>query len=144
MTKLFGNNELKAKGDYSELSEIRDFIRSRAFASGLDTEKIDKIILAVDEACSNLIHYSMKFNHRENITIECFNKKDTFTVIIKDNGTPFDPNKNPSPDMSEYFKKCKSGGLGIHIIKQIVDKIEYLPSDSSDPSNKLLLTMCSK
>ena len=142
MTKLFGNNGLKAKGDYSELSEIRDFVQQKALGAGLHMDKINKITLAVDEACSNLIHYSMKFNTKENLVIECSENKNCFTVIIADNGIPFDPSENPSPDMNEYLNTFKSGGLGIHIIKEIVDKIEYFPSGADNSTNKLLLTMC--
>jgi serine/threonine-protein kinase RsbW len=140
MAKLL-NNILSAYGDYKELEDIRAYVRLNAEKSGLSETKVNQITLAVDEACSNLIHYSINFDKKQKITINIENKKNKFVVTIQDKGKPFDPLSVKSPDMEKYFKEFKHGGLGIHIIKKIVDNIEYKASKSSSDFNSLILTM---
>lgn len=140
MVKLM-NNILAACGDYKELESIRDYIRSKAIESGLDETKVNNITLAVDEACSNLIHYSIKFDKEQHFNLCASKVANSFVVKIEDKGEPFDPLSVPSPDMKSYFKEYKHGGLGIHIIKKIVDGIEYIPAKTPSDYNSLILTM---
>lgn len=135
------NNILSAYGDYKELEAIRDYVRSNASESGLSDQQVNNITLAVDEACSNLIHYSIKFDKNKQLRINIQSKGNKFIVTIQDKGKPFDPLSVKSPDMEKYFKEFKHGGLGIHIIKKIVDKIEYKASANSSDYNSLILTM---
>src|SRR5690606_1321169 len=102
--------------------------------------KVNNITLAVDEACSNLIHYNINFDSSKNFTISVLENNNSFSVLIKDTGKPFDLLKVESPNMEKYFKEFRHGGLGIHIIKKIVDKIEY-NSSNSNGTNTLILTM---
>jgi serine/threonine-protein kinase RsbW len=140
MAKLM-KNILSACGDYQELEEIRSYVRDKAIEYGLEENKVNKITLAVDEACSNLIHYNINFDKNKRFTINIDADKTNFSVLIKDDGVSFDLNKVESPNMEKYFQEYRNGGLGIHIIKKIVDKIEYLPSNSKSNTNILKLTM---
>lgn len=140
MAKLM-NNILSAYGDYKELEAIRDYVRTKASESGLSELKVNNIILAVDEACSNLIHYSIKFDKNKQLRINIQSNGNKFIVTIQDKGKPFDPLSVKSPDMEKYFKEFKHGGLGIHIIKKIVDNIEYKASSNPNDYNSLILTM---
>lgn len=139
MTRLLSNNEISAKGNYSELDSIRQYIRSHAIDSGLSKKQIDNIILAVDEACANLIRYNMDFDQNKTIQIDVLDSKLNFTVEISDSGKPFNPLENPDPNMKQYFKEFKKGGLGIKIMKNVVDKIEYIKKDSANKRNSLKL-----
>ncbi len=140
MAKLM-NNILSACGDYKELEDIRDYIKAKAQEFGLQESKINNITLAVDEACSNLIHYNINFDKNKNFCINVISDNKEFSVLITDSGKAFDLNKVKSPNMEKYFKEYRNGGLGIHIIKKIVDKIEYKASDSKSDTNLLKLTM---
>ena len=139
MAKIL-NNKLSAFGDYQELEEIRDYVRKKAKVFGLPENKVNNITLAVDEACSNLIHYNINFDSNKKFTINVIENKNSISVLIKDTGKPFDLLKVDSPNMEKYFKEFRHGGLGIHIIKKIVDKIEYIPSEDNG-TNTLILTM---
>lgn len=136
-----GSNKIQAFGDYSELKQIRDYVRSKAKNFGLNDKKTNYIVLAVDEACSNLIRYNMKFDKSKSLNVKIYDKQSKFFVEISDNGKSFDLLKNPPPNMNEYFNQYKKGGLGIHIIKSIVDEIEYKPSNDKNAVNTLQLIM---
>lgn len=141
MAELLTNNTISASGSYSELSQIREFVRRRASEAGLNLKKIESVVLAVDEACSNLIHYGLDFDDSKKIKVHTSIDENEFVIKIEDNCTSFDPRSNPSPNMDDYFKRFKKGGLGIHIMKSIIDKIEYLPSSPTRDSNQLKLIM---
>jgi serine/threonine-protein kinase RsbW len=110
------------------LLQVRNFIEDNAKKYLSDPNIINQIILSVDEACTNIIKHTYKFNESHKIEIENYAKKNQFVIKITYNGDEFDPNKRSIPDMKEYFAKYKVGGLGIPLMKKFMDKIEYLHS----------------
>jgi serine/threonine-protein kinase RsbW len=85
-----------------------------------------KLVLAVDEVCANLIIHANNCNATEllELLIEVLpNKKITFT--IRDRGVGFDINKYKEPDMHEIVQSKRKGGLGLMLVKRIMDKIEF-------------------
>jgi len=130
---------LIASGEYKELIKIREFISDYAKKSGLDLKKIDELVLAVDEACSNLIHYSINFDNTRTIKIDLENTDDEFVVNIQDDGKPFNPESVKSPNMKQYFLEFRKGGLGLHILKNLTDEIIYIPSSNQQDRNVLKL-----
>lgn len=141
MAEIKSNNTLVAIGDYSELAEIRNYVKNSALEFGLSDKKTNFIVLAVDEACSNLIRYNMDFDKSRSLNIHIETDGEKFLVEITDNGEAFNLLNNPTPEMNEYFRQYKKGGLGIHIIRSIVDEIDYTPSAGNQEINSLQLTM---
>ncbi len=121
-------NKISISSSTKNLIQVRNFIEERAKKYLSDINKINQIILAVDEACTNIIKHTYKFDENHNIDIENHIKNNQFIVKISYNGDEFDPNKHSLPDMKEYFAKYKVGGLGIPLMKKFMDKIEYLHS----------------
>lgn len=128
------------KSDFAELIKVRDFISNKASVFGFSDEQSNKIVMAVDEACTNLIKHSNKFDTTKTICVQVESKNNAFVVNILDDGIPFNPVDFPSPNIKDYLQKPKSGGLGIYIIKRVMDKISYLPSSKDMPHNTLQLT----
>ena len=126
-------------GEYSELHKIREFVHQKASKFGFSDDEANNISLAVDEACSNLIHHAFHFDKSKKICIQVLTDDDNFTVNIYDDGSPFNPLEAIQPDMQEYFKNYQRGGLGIKIMRSVMDEINYLPSNSSNQQNILSL-----
>lgn len=137
------NNKNIAKfctsGDNSELHNIREFIIAQAQEFGFKEDESQKIALAVDEACSNLVRHAYKLASDKQICLEVENDSNDFIIKILDEGAPFDPLDNPTPDMNDYFKNFKRGGLGIHIMRLIMDEIHYYPATEINLRNMLYL-----
>lgn|GEM_PF-3324250 len=141
--------------DYSILNDIRNYIEEQIEIVKLDEIESQKIILAIDEICTNLIKHALnnfettndnssinfsQENENKNlieIKIEIYDNKIIFS--IKDNTKAFNLTNLPITDMNNYFKLFKSGGLGVQIVKLVMDKIEYLPADTNNQYNELLL-----
>ncbi|MBX3042291.1 MAG: ATP-binding protein [Candidatus Kapabacteria bacterium] len=124
-----------------ELEKIRNFVFECSVKFGFDNNISNKIALAVDEACSNLIKYAYNNNSNNEIKVK-INKNETtnyLIVKIEDDSQPFNPLSIESPDMVDYFKHFRKGGLGIHIMKLVMDEIEYIPKTNFYKYNTLIL-----
>jgi serine/threonine-protein kinase RsbW len=118
-------DKLEIKSRTENLAEIRDFINSAALEAGFSKETIDKIILAVDEACTNIIKHAYKYFPDGRIVLTLKADKKTFTVEIIDYGNAFDPDLIPNPDLKKYFDEKKVGGLGMYLMKKLMDEVKY-------------------
>ncbi len=133
------NAVYKLNSDYSNLNNLRDFITEEAGRFGFDRDTAYLIALAVDEACTNLIRYAYKFDQSKKIEINIKFDNNSFIVVIIDTGKPFNPLDVPPPDMQEYFDEFKRGGLGIFIIRKIMDKVIYKAANDVQMHNELWL-----
>ena len=116
---------LSVNSDIQNLAEIAQFVEQAAAASGLDRNQIYDVQMAVDEACTNVIKHAYKFDPTKEITITIKPHGRTFEVAIKDNGKQFNPSDVLPPDMKEYLTHYRRGGLGIYLMKSLMDKVEY-------------------
>lgn len=126
-------------GNTAELVKIRSFVESKARQCGFTEEGAYKVVIAVDEACSNLMRHSYKLDSSRMLCVQIDAHTNALSIQIVDSGSSFNPLSVPPPDMAEYFRKYMRGGLGVHIIRQLIDQIEYIPADSSHPFNILRL-----
>jgi len=118
--------ELKVKSKTENLSEIRDFVSTNASAAGIAPANIDNIILAVDEACTNIIKHSYKLSPQGEIIIKIDYDEEKFTITIIDYGKSFEPDRVPRPDLQKYYREHRVGGLGMYLMKSLMDDVEYI------------------
>lgn len=130
--------KLVVKSKTENLSKIRDFVSSNALKAGFNKDEIDEMILAVDEACTNVIKHAYKFSPEGEIRIEIKFNKSAFTITIEDDGISFNPDVVPSPDLQKYYREHRVGGLGMYLMKSLMDAVEY----QSEPGkfNRVSLT----
>lgn len=107
------------------LIEVRDFISAAAREFGFNDEEVSKIALAIDEACTNIIKHAYGFDPTQRIGITVRGGNGTFEIRITDQGRQFNPSSVPSPDMKEYLTHFRRGGLGVYLMRSLMDKVEY-------------------
>lgn len=83
--------------------------------------------LTVEEVCTNLIEYGYKNRVAGPIEVTAIDASDRVTLVIVDRSPPFDPDDAPTPDLVSDAEHRKPGGLGWHLVKQMVDEIRYVP-----------------
>lgn len=134
------HERLAAIGDTTELERIRQFVEDKAREFGFADQWIHKIALAVDEACSNLIRHSYNSDASKEFYID-INKQDADVLVIEisDSGSSFDPMTVAAPNLQQYAAQHRKGGFGVHIIRMVMDGVEYLPADTAHPLNRLRL-----
>jgi serine/threonine-protein kinase RsbW len=129
---------LKIASATENLEIIRDFIIRIALKGGFDDETSDQIALAVDEACTNVIKHAHKYDSRRMIDISVILDKDKIQITVCDKGKGFDVSKLGAPDLSKYIHESRKGGLGIHLMKTLMDNVEY--TFHSGVKNQVILT----
>ncbi len=90
-------------------------------------EVSDYIILAVDEACSNIIRHSYMGNPGEKIEFLIISRQKQLKITIMDYGKPWTPARHPPVPEGPW--EIKPGGLGLYIIHQVMDQVTYHRSD---------------
>ena len=118
-------DKLEIKSRTENLAEIREFINSAALEAGLSKEAIDNIILAVDEACTNIIKHAYKYFPDGKIVLNLKIDGKTFTIEIIDYGKSFDPGLVPNLDLLKYYDEKRVGGLGMYLMKALMDDVRY-------------------
>jgi len=90
----------------------------------------------VDEACTNIIKYAYA-GKAGIIAIICERQKDELIITISDYGKPFDPLSVPQPDLAADLDHRKVGGLGIYLMKKLMDDVSY--NFESVKGNRLIM-----
>ena len=105
--------------------EVREFVDGAARAFGFSEEDVANIILAVDEACTNIIKHAYHYALDQEIEISIFHSTRSFEIRIYDNGKAFDPSSIRTPDLKDHIGHKRRGGLGVYLMKRLMDKVEY-------------------
>lgn len=108
------------------LKGVREFIRHSLKNHGVPDMEISEMVLALDEMCSNLMIHAHRCNPEDlfelSIQIE---KGDPIVFELVDDGTVFDINEFSEPSIDNIVNQKRKGGLGIRLVKSIMDKVEY-------------------
>lgn len=129
--------DLTVKSSTSQLATIRSFIQEHAEDNNIPAKVIQSLILAVDEAATNIVKHAYHYNTESEIVIHFEVQDVECCITLSDFGDSFDPSLIPEPDMQEYFKQHKVGGLGLYLIRTLMDSMEY----KSDKNHRNQLIM---
>lgn len=121
---------LKVYCEKTRLKDIRGFISEKLKAYVHDELEISEMVLAVDEICANLIIHSNYCDANEAICLEISVEKDGITFEISDEGEKFDFNQYKEPSIEEVVQTKKKGGIGLILVKRIMDKVEFINTEN--------------
>ncbi|HTP12046.1 MAG TPA: ATP-binding protein [Bacteroidota bacterium] len=107
------------------LLEVREFVSEAARQFGFGDEDVANIVLAVDEACTNIIKHAYQYAPDKEIFVSIIRNDGTFEVKIRDHGKNFDPTELRPPDLKQNLSHHRRGGLGVYLMKKLMDKVEY-------------------
>ena len=103
------------------LKKIRQALSEVFDLAGFSGPDAANISLAVVETCSNIVRHAYQHDYTRQIDIAVWLEKNIFNITITDDGPLFNLSKAKPRDVEEI---CP-GGLGIHLIKEIMDKVEH-------------------
>ena len=109
----------------SELDTLTQKVDHFGSAVGLPPKCIFQINLALDELFTNIIQYGYNDDGEHSIKFILTHENETVTIRVEDTGMAFNPVAIDTPEPIDTLEKCKIGGLGIHIIKKLMDDIFY-------------------
>ncbi len=117
--------KLKLSNKISELETIRQFLAELGVAWNIAPPVILTLNLVIEEAFTNVVGYA--FDDKLEHTIEIvFDKQDNIlSISMIDDGKAFDPTQNAEPDINLPVAERSVGGLGVYLIKSMMDQVEY-------------------
>jgi serine/threonine-protein kinase RsbW len=117
----------------SNLKGVREFIRHSLEGHGVSDLEMGAIVLALDEMCSNLMIHAHHCNPDHLIALNIhIPDKGHFVFEIIDDGSMFDINQFREPELDNLVHEKRKGGLGIRLVKSIMDKVEYVKEDGKN------------
>ena len=117
--------KLKIPSVTENLQMIREFVLKIAAKAGFKEETQEQIALAVDEACTNVIKHAHHHDARRLMDIQIQIDANKMKITITDKGRGFDITKLKDPDVEKYIRESRHGGLGIYLIKTLMDEVNY-------------------
>ena len=135
-----GNSQLIVPADRSEFAVLQQWLLS--IAAELDMqERIKKqLMICCDEIFTNIASYAYPDgNGSIAVAVEFVSETQNLRIIFSDSGTAFNPLEISEPDTSSALSERKIGGLGIFMVKKMMDSVEYCRQDGK---NILTLTKC--
>jgi sigma-B regulation protein RsbU (phosphoserine phosphatase) len=128
---------LVLKNDVHEVTRFSSFMKSVTEKLGIETSLARKLRLAVEEAVVNVINYAYPAGTEGDVTIKMMSDGNKLHCQIIDAGVPFDPTAKKKVDTTLSVEERQIGGLGIHLVRELMDSINY---EREDGKNILTLT----
>lgn len=119
------SNRIVITCEKNELTRIRQFVADELEQHAIPDLQAHKLVLAVDEVCANLIIHANNCNPINKIELDLSFKPKQIVFTFRDKGVGFDINQYESPSMDELVSSRRQGGLGLLLVKRIMDKIEF-------------------
>ncbi len=137
MFKNVVKEEIIIPAKMSYLPRVRDFIERIGKKHRFSDKIINSFKLVVDEACTNIIRHGYRDVPDGQITIRAIVRRLSWTMVVIDQGISFDPRQVKNPDLEKYVSIGKKGGLGIFMMRKLMDDIKY---NVTNRGNELRLT----
>ena len=125
--------------DINQISRLPKFVEDATAALKPDPQMLDKLNLALEEIVTNIILYAYPEGTEGTVDIDSSVDGRTLCFVISDSGTAFDPTAREEVDITTGVMERPIGGLGIHLVRQIMDSVSYERKD-----NKNILTITKK
>ena len=113
------------KNEMTEVGRMRGFFFSICREYGIDDNTAKQLNLAIEEWVVNVINYAYPKGTRGHVEVVAYMIDGVLTLVVKDHGVPFDPTKYAEVDIDAELDDRSIGGLGIHLVRTIMDTMDY-------------------
>lgn len=116
---------LTLKNDVAELERVMSFVTDLCVRNSIPPETEYDVNLALDEMIANVIKHAYPEGGEHIFTVQITLGNEEFVARIEDDGREFNPIEHPAPDLDAPLEERKEGGLGIHLVRQIMTSMKY-------------------
>jgi anti-sigma regulatory factor (Ser/Thr protein kinase) len=109
-----------------ELKAVREDVTMLAQNLGCGTEDVQDLVLAVDEACQNIIRHAYGEDQEGEITLNIYHEDQELVVLLRDFADSIDVELAKPRNLDDV----RPGGLGTHFIAEVMDEVEFMPPPS--------------
>lgn len=111
--------------ELSEVSRLTDFIEDIGNEFNLTPDVVFNLTLVLEEAVVNVINYAYPKEDHESIYLSAKMQDGSIIFVLSDSGKAFDPTMAPEADVTLSAEDRQIGGLGIFLIRQIMNEVKY-------------------
>lgn len=137
MEKADSRKTLVLENRIGELETIRSKLRDILLEWEIPPSLEFTLNLAMEEAFTNVVHYAFSDSKSHEIELQFQKQGNKLVIIFSDDGNPFDPTAIAEPDISLPARDRPIGGLGIYLVRKMMDQVEYRRENNK---NQLILT----
>src|SRR5262245_60061575 len=116
----------------SEIARLQDELESLGRQEGLAPKVLHDVQLAVEEHLTNILNHGFSDQRDHQIKVQLRSDESEFCIEVEDDGRPFNPLDQPAPNLSLPIEQRPIGGLGILMIRQAMDRVEYRRADGKN------------
>jgi sigma-B regulation protein RsbU (phosphoserine phosphatase) len=120
-----GTLSVLLRNDLSELQRLNQIVTEFAERHCLASELVFRLTLVLEEIITNVISYGYDDGLEHQISVRLSLKDPNMKVEVEDDGRSFNPLEAPPPDMGKPLTEMQVGGLGIHLVREMMDELEY-------------------
>ena len=113
------------RNDLAELQRLNQLVTDFAEHHSLPSELVFRVTLVLEEIITNVISYGYEDEMEHEISVRLSWEDPDMKIEVEDDGRPFNPLEAPPPDMLKPLAERPVGGLGIHLVREMMDKLEY-------------------
>ena len=117
--------KFELKNELSELKALKRYLSNWGGEIGLPSISILRINICLDELFTNIVSYGYDDNQEHMIKFTLKGDNEFVIINIEDDGIPFNPLEKIDPDFPDNVENAKIGGLGILIIRELMDNVSY-------------------
>ena len=119
------NKTFILKNDLAEIQRLTDILCKLCEENNIGNRVLCDVSLALEEIFANIVHYAYEDNEEHLVKIHINIRDSLLSLEIKDDGKPFNPLAIPVANTKAPFEERKIGGLGIHLVRNLIDELEY-------------------
>lgn len=123
---------LVLRNHLSELERMSEAVSAWCRENAVSDAVEFHVNLALDEIVSNVIRYGWKDHGEHQLHIRLSRSENELRVEVEDDATPFNPLEVPAPDINRPLDERAVGGLGIHLVRQVMDGLDYRRLDGKN------------
>jgi serine/threonine-protein kinase RsbW len=116
---------LRLRNVLSELTRLRSETEELLAAHGTDPDTAYEVNVALEEIVSNVIRHAHEDGAEHELEVALGVSDGELVARVTDDGMPFDPRSAPAPDLLAPMAERPVGGLGIHLVRSLVDGFDY-------------------
>ncbi len=122
--------DIALKNDLSEIARLSEFVEEFAASNQLPQSMVFQVNLALEELVTNVISYAYRDGGNHQIAVRLNLDEGQLRAEVVDDGIPFNPLEAPPPDLTIPLEQRPIGGLGIHLVRNLFDTLDYKRQDN--------------
>jgi anti-sigma regulatory factor (Ser/Thr protein kinase) len=120
-----GSITIRLPADVREIERMNNLIRRFGELHEIQSRTLYAVNLALDEMVTNCIAYGFENPAGQTLEVHVETSGDSLVAQLFDEGREFDPLSAPTPDLAATLGERELGGLGIHLVRSLMDRVEY-------------------